>query len=121
VRRVDQSAESFHPVELRRDDGSVGFGASITKELPDVAYLADHVQIHICNHDIVFGSFAALGDELTSWVAEVALSVKLADTPGLLDAGAIDCSDEVLIGDRMCGLFLASKDTRSAQRRLPRG
>src|SRR5205085_7208165 len=82
------------------DDLVVTFGAAVAVELPDVTHLANLVEVQISDHQLVVVA-RRLRDDLAARVAEVALSVKLADVPGLLMADAIDGADEKAIGHGM--------------------
>src|SRR5437016_9502897 len=69
----------------------------VPEELPGVPYLADFLQVELRGHQRVFIALG-LRQELAARVAEVALSVKLADVPRRLESDAIDRADEVAVG-----------------------
>src|SRR5438093_116202 len=48
----------------------------VPEELPDIAHIADGIEIHIRNHDIV-GVALADSQELPARIAKVALAIKL--------------------------------------------
>src|SRR3954469_24755854 len=90
---------------LERCNCAVGFGPTIAEELPGVADLADHVEVHVGDHNVVVGALLACGDELAAGIYEIALAVELADAPGLFPAWSIDGTDEVLVCYRVCRLL----------------
>src|SRR6266480_282662 len=61
----------------------VGFRPPVPVELPRVADLLDHSEIQIGDDEFIFIA-ARHGDELSSRVAEITLTVELADVPGFL-------------------------------------
>src|SRR6056297_477958 len=91
--------------ELRLRQRTIRFRPPITKELPCVANFANHVQVHVGDHDVGLRSLFACGDELPARITEITLPIELADVPRLLVAGPIDRADKVLIGNRMSRLL----------------
>src|SRR3989442_15075114 len=89
---------------LRAGDFAIGFRAPVAIELPGGAHLVDSVQVQLSNKQLVFIE-AGLRDDLPARVAEVALSVELADFPRPLVADAVDGGDEVAVGHGVRGLF----------------
>src|SRR5947207_1620830 len=83
---------------------TVSIGPAITEELPGVAHLADLVHIEVGDDEFVEIA-RAFGEDLAAWVAEIALSVELADVPRCLGADAVDRPDEIAVSDSVCGLF----------------
>src|SRR6188768_2201276 len=83
---------------LRRHEFRIAFGPAVAVELPDVAHLADLVEVELGGDQLALVA-ARVRDELPARVAEVALSVELADVPGRFLADAVDRADEVRVGD----------------------
>ena len=77
---------------------------SIPEKLPCVPHFADHIEIEIGNDERVFIA-RRLRDKLPARIAEVTLSVKLADVPRLFVTDAIDRADEISIRDSVRRLF----------------
>src|SRR5438105_11858362 len=75
---------------LRAHDRVIAFRPTVAEELPDVAHVANQIQIHIGDHDVVRVALRRRREELAARVAEIALAVKLADPPRLLEAGTVD-------------------------------
>src|SRR5205814_538915 len=71
---------------------------SITEELPGTADFRDHVEVEIGNNHFVFIA-TSLRNDLAARIAEVALAVEFADTPGFLSADAVDGADEISVRD----------------------
>ena len=90
---------------LKRCNCSVRFGSAIAEELPDVADVADHVEVHVGDDDVILITLFRLCDELPARVDEVALAVELADAPRFFPTRPIDRADEVLVGNRVGRLF----------------
>ena len=67
-----------------RGDRAVAFRPAVAEELPHLTDFRDHVEIEIRDDHFVFIP-AGLRDDLAAGIAEVALAVKLADAPRLLD------------------------------------
>src|SRR5215469_1219896 len=78
----------------------VAVRTAIAEELPDVAYLCNHVQVEIGHHNFILVP-AGLGDDLASWIAEVTLAIKLANIPRRLASNSIDRPDKISIRDSM--------------------
>src|SRR5579863_1289185 len=89
---------------LWRDQHLVRVRPAVAIELPDVAYLANLVEVELGGDE--FAAVTRAGrDEGAARIAEVALPVKFADVPRRLGADAIDRANEVGVGDGMRGLF----------------
>src|SRR5436305_4331826 len=84
--------------------GFIHVGTAVAEKLPGLADLGNHFKIEIGGEDFVFIA-AGLGEDSTARVAEVALSVELANVPGRLGADAVDGTDEISIGYGVRGLF----------------
>src|SRR3989337_2395437 len=85
---------------LKLDEIVVGLGAAIAEELPRIPNLANLVEIQLGRDEL--GLVAGCGwGKLAARVAEVALSVELADVPRLLMPYAVDGPHEVGIRNRM--------------------
>src|SRR4029079_3799962 len=82
--------------DSERRNAAVGLGAAIPVELPGVADFLDHVEIEARDHQFVLVA-AALGDEASPRIAEVALAVELADVPRRLHPDPVDRADEVAV------------------------
>src|SRR5262249_16632080 len=78
----------------------VSFGTAIAVESPDLADLADLVEVEIGDDHCILVA-RPFDDELAARRGEVALAVELADRPGLLDADAVDRADPVAVRDRV--------------------
>jgi hypothetical protein len=76
--------------------------------LPEVAHLAHHLPIHVCNQQLVF-LFARLGDDLAARIDEIGGAVEAADVPRRLGADAVDGADVAAIGYGGRGLRRKSK------------
>src|SRR5437868_7488668 len=89
---------------LEPNQAAVRLGPPVAIELPRVAHLADLVEVELRGDQ---RALIALGDRknLAARIAEVALSVKLADVPRRLKADAIDRPDEVAVRHRVRGLL----------------
>src|SRR5437868_1956963 len=105
--------ETQHAASLRRHLGNltclrhqrfIRIWATIAEELPSFTNFRDHVQIKIGHDHLVFVA-AGLRHDLAAWIAEVALAIKLADSPGLFDSDTIYCTDEIAVGDSVRRLF----------------
>src|ERR1051326_5218709 len=72
----------------------------VAEELPRLPHFADHVQIQIRGQYFIFVA-RSLRHESPTRIAEVTLSVKLADVPRRLHAHAIDRTDEISIRHRV--------------------
>src|SRR3954470_11013642 len=70
---------------------------AVAIELPGVADLADLVHVQIRRHKRVCIA-RTNGEHLAARIAEVALSVELADVPGRFETDAVDGADEVPVG-----------------------
>src|SRR5262249_39681637 len=82
---------------LQPNESAIGLRPPVTVELPGVAHFADLLQVELRGDQRVFVALG-LGHELAARVAEVALSVELADVPRRLVADAVDGADEVAVG-----------------------
>src|SRR2546421_2536167 len=76
--------------------GAIAFGAAVAEELPDVAHLANLVEVQVSDHQLVVVA-RRLRDNLAARVAEVALAVKLANVPRLFMTDAVDRADEITV------------------------
>src|SRR5947208_17141579 len=90
------------PPSLHFRDRPVRFGTAIAIELPGVPDLLDQPEIEVGNDEFVFVT-TRNRYELPARVAEVTLSVELADVPRLLHADAIDRADEIPVRDGVGG------------------
>src|SRR6185437_1027642 len=86
---------------------------AIAEELPDLAHLADHIEVEVRDHDLIFVA-AGLRNDFSAWIAEITLAVKFADIPRLFPSYAINCPDEISIGDGMRRLFQLPQIFREA-------
>src|SRR3954464_1555881 len=77
---------------------------AIAEELPDLAHLADHVEVQVRDYDFIFVA-AGLRNDFSARIAEITLAVKFADIPWLLPSHAINRAHEVSIGNGMRRLF----------------
>ena len=77
----------------------IGLRPAVPEELPSVAHLADHVQVHLVDDQLVL---VAAGDllDLAARIDEIALAVELADVPRRLGADPVDGADVDAVGDR---------------------
>src|SRR5688572_3774216 len=77
---------------------AVGLRPAVAEELPGVADLADHVEIHVVDDELVL---VAAGDllDLAARVDEIALAVEFTDVPGRFLADAVDGADIDAVGD----------------------
>src|SRR5215208_6098639 len=91
-------------MDLIGDERAVCVGTTVTEELPRVAYFTNLVEIEISNDQCVFIA-RRLRHKLSARIAEVTLTIKLADVPRLFMPDAIDRADEVAIRNRMRRLF----------------
>src|SRR5690349_21263103 len=82
------------------DELVVRLGPTITKELPRVAHFANLVEVELSGDQLSLVARCSC-EELSAWIAEVALTVELTNIPGLFVPNAIDCADEVRIGHCM--------------------
>ena len=79
---------------------AVSLRPSISVELPHIPDFADLIEIQVRRDQLVFVA-ARLCYDLSARIAEVALPVELSDVPGLLEADAVDRSDEERVGYRV--------------------
>src|SRR5262249_39731107 len=93
---------------------TVTFRPPVAEKLPGLSYFGDHVQIQVCDDDLVFVA-TGLGDDLAARVAKITLAIELADLPRFFDAYAVDRADEVSVGDRVCRLFQFPQIFREAR------
>src|SRR5437660_2535775 len=82
--------------DLVRHQCPVTIRATVAEELPGVAHFTDHVQIQISYHQRILVA-RRLGNDLPAGITEVALSVKLANVPGLLVTHAINSANEITV------------------------
>src|SRR5262252_7945830 len=73
---------------LGTSDAGVGLGAAVAEELPGVADVGDEVEVEVRDEHFVFVA-RGLGDDLAARVAEIGLTVELADVPRGFCANAI--------------------------------
>src|SRR3954454_20869845 len=71
---------------------------AIAEELPDLAHLADHVEVQVGDYDFIFVA-ARLRHDFSSRISEINLAVKIANIPRLLPSHAINPPNEISIGD----------------------
>jgi hypothetical protein len=76
----------------------------IAEELPGVSHLSNQIKIQIGNYQRVLIT-RRLGYQLTTRVAKVTLSIKLADVPGLFMAHPVYRPDEIAVRNSVCRLF----------------
>src|SRR5215212_7725459 len=86
------------------DERAVRIRTTIAEELPRITYFTNLVEIQICYDECVFIP-RRFRHKLPARIAEVTLTVKLADAPWLLMTDAINCADEVAIRHCMRRLF----------------
>src|SRR5262249_46225541 len=79
---------------------AVGFGPSISVELPGVADFLDEIEIEVRDDQFVLVA-TRLRDQAAARVAEVALPVEFADVPRRLGADAVDGADEIAVRHRV--------------------
>src|ERR1700719_4544397 len=102
-----------------RGDRTVTFRSSVAKELPNLAHFRDHLQIKIRYNYFVFVP-TGLRDDLSPWIAEVTLAVKLSNAPWLFDSDPINGADEVSVGHGVGWLFEFPQIFREASDRRGR-
>src|SRR3954454_16554088 len=85
---------------LQSDDPVVRLRTAVAIELPGVANFADLVHVEVGDDESVLIARRD-GKHLAARIAEVALSVKLADVPRRFVADAVDRADEVAVRDRV--------------------
>src|ERR1017187_5755796 len=106
VTRTPSSSWTGTFIRLRSQLGNilVRFGTAIAIELPDVAHVANHIEIEIGHDDriLVAGTFR---NDLAARIRKITRSVKFPETPRLLRPDPVDCADIIDIGDR-CGRLL---------------
>src|ERR1700722_2164272 len=83
-----------------RTQRAVAFRPTVTEELPHFADLCNHLKVKVGHYDFIFVA-AGLRDYFSARIAEVALAIKLANTPRLFDTHAIDGSDKIAICNGM--------------------
>src|SRR5215469_2241339 len=76
----------------------------VSEELPDLADFLDFIEIQI-RHDHFFFVARSFCNQLAAGRAEIALTVELADIPGMLTADTIDRTDKISVGHGVSGLF----------------
>ena len=79
-----------------RGERAIAFWTTVAEELPDFTNFRNHIQIKVGHHDFVFIP-AGLGDDFPPRIAEVALAIKFADAPGLLNTHSIDGAHKVTV------------------------
>src|SRR5207249_9175949 len=97
--RKDAKAQRLFGYQLR-----IALRSPITEELPRVPHFAYQIEIQIGNDDGILIA-GRLSNNLSPGIAEVTLTVKLTDVPGLFMANTIDCTDKISIRHRMRGLL----------------
>src|ERR1051325_3762270 len=97
-------AELTAAAALEAAQTAVCFRPAVAEELPRVAHFADLVEIELGGDERVL---VACGDvhDLAARIAEVALSIKLADVPRALIADAVDRADVVAVRHGVRGLL----------------
>src|SRR6187551_1771112 len=96
--------KSINLLILVGDDRIVRIRPAVAEKLPGITHLADLVHIQIRNDQLVFVT-RALGHDLPSRIAEIALAVELADVPWGLHTDAIYGSHKISVSDRVGRLF----------------
>src|SRR5215813_4353888 len=98
---------------LRRDSGDltclgnqwlIRIRTAIAEELPCLPDFGNHIEIKVRYHNLILIA-TGLRNDLAARIAEIALPVKFADSPGLLNSDAINRSNEVSVGNSMRRLF----------------
>src|SRR6185369_11038800 len=102
--RTTRSRKAAKAVYLFSDQLIVTVRPAIAEELPGVPHFSNHVEIQIGNHQRVLVA-RRLRDYLAAWIAEIALTVELADVPGLLVAHPVYRAHEVPVRHGVRGLF----------------
>src|SRR6266478_147588 len=90
--------------ELIRDQRTVRVGPAIAEELPGISHFANHVEIEIGNNERILIAWR-FGDKLSTWIAEIALTIKLTNVPRLLMTYTIDRGNKIAVCDGMRRLF----------------
>src|SRR3954463_3117187 len=93
---------------------------AIAEELPDLAHLADHVEVEVRDYDFIFVA-AGLRNDFSPRIAEITLAVKFADIPRLLPPHAINRANEISIGDgvrRLLQLPQIFREAGDSRRRI---
>src|ERR1700676_137498 len=98
----------------RPRDFAVRLRTAVAIELPGIAHLLNLIQVQVGDEQLVFVA-AGLRHNFSARIAEVALTVELADFPGLLRTDAIDGRDKIRIGDSMRGLLQLPKIFRKSR------
>src|SRR5262249_51413910 len=91
--------------------------SSIPVELPGLADLGDHVEIHVADDQLLVVRRADRADELAARVAEVALAVEVVVADLLFDPDPVDGPDEVAVGAGVADLLDAPQVFGQATRR----
>src|SRR5258708_22436527 len=103
--RIPLSVRGFRALRAARaGDFAIRFRTAIAVELPDVAHVFDLVEIQVGHEQFIFVP-AGLRHDFPTWIAEIALSVELADLPRSFRAHAVDGCHEVRVRDGMRGLL----------------
>src|SRR5437762_9665357 len=74
----------------------IRLGTAVAEELPDVANFLNLVEVQVRDNNFLFVP-RSLGNNLSPRRAEITLTVKLSDIPGLLAADTIDGADKISV------------------------
>src|SRR4029079_16879803 len=86
---------------LWSDEVAVRVGPAVAVELPRVAHLVDHVEVHVAHEQLLVVRVADVADELAARVDEIGLAVEIVVAQILFDADAVDRAHEVAVGQRV--------------------
>src|SRR6185369_3143620 len=89
---------------LIRHQQPITIRSPVAEELPRVSNFANHIQIEVGNYQCILVA-RRLRHELASWIAKVALPVKLTNVPWLLMAHTVDRTNEIAVSNSMGWLF----------------
>src|SRR5258708_38650073 len=98
---------------------SITVRTTIAIELPDIANFSKHVQIQIGNDKLVLIA-RSIGNNLSAWIAEIALSVKFTDIPWGLSPDTIDRTNKITVRNRVRRLFQFPQILRKSSHRCRR-
>src|ERR1700732_3724547 len=79
-------------------------GTAVAEKLPGLSHFGNAVEIQIGGEHFVFVA-RGLGDNLSPGIAEIAVSVELADVPGRLGTDSIDGAGVISVGAARGRLF----------------
>src|SRR5262249_38422752 len=83
---------------------AITFRSTIPEELPHISRILNLVEVQV-RHDHFFLIARPFSEKLSARRTEVALAVELSNIPRLFTSHAIDCPDEIAVGDRVRRLF----------------